>query len=116
MSVVASVGVLVGVAIVVLAAIGLLKFDTVYARLHAAGKASPVAFIVISVGGALEMGGAGAARLLLASVALVLTLPLAVHLMFRAVHSSRSDIDPDTDELREAMFGSSDADDVTDHH
>lgn len=102
MTVVASTLVSLGVFIVVLAAVGLVKFDTIYARIHAAGKASPVAFIIIAVGGSIEMGGSGAARLVLASASLVLTLPLAVHLLFRAVHASRSDIDPELDELRAA--------------
>ena len=100
MSVFASALVVVGVAIVVLASLGLVRFHTTYARIHAAGKASPVAFIVIAIGGSIELGGAGAARLVLAAAALVLTLPLAVHLLFRAVHSSQPEIDPVLDELR----------------
>jgi multicomponent Na+:H+ antiporter subunit G len=99
MSIVATLGALIGVAIVVMAGIGLLRFRTPYARIHAAGKASPVAFVVVAVGVGLELGGAGAARLVLASVALVITLPVAVHLLFRAVHTATPRYDPPTDEL-----------------
>ncbi len=88
-----------GVAIIVLAAVGLLRFRTPYARIHAAGKASPVAFIVVTLAAAPDVGWAGTARLLLAVVALLLTLPLAVHLLFRAVHASAPEFDPPIDEL-----------------
>lgn len=100
MSTVASLLVFAGVLIVVLAAVGLVRLKTTYARIHAAGKASPVAFIVVAIGGSIELGGAGAARLVFAAAALMLTLPLAVHLLFRAVHVSQPEIDPDLDELR----------------
>jgi multicomponent Na+:H+ antiporter subunit G len=69
-----------------LAGVGLLRFSTPYARFHAAGKASPVAFSLAAVGAAVELGGSGAAGLVIAVVALVLTLPIGVHLLFRAVH------------------------------
>jgi hypothetical protein len=36
---------LAGVAVIVLAGVGLFKLKTPYARIHAAGKASPVAFL-----------------------------------------------------------------------
>ncbi len=92
--------VLAGVAVVVLAAIGLFKLKTPYARIHAAGKASPVAFLIASVGASIELGWATGAILLVASAALVMTLPLGVHLLFRALHSTQTD-DPPVDELRE---------------
>lgn len=94
-----AVGILVGVAIVLLAAVGLLRFRTPYARIHAAGKASPVAFLVVAVAAAPEVGWAGTARLALAAVALLLTLPLAVHLLFRSVHASAPEFDPPVDEM-----------------
>ena len=86
MSTFAAAGSLVAVAIVLLAGIGLLRFRTPYARLHAAGKASPVAFLLVAAGAAIETGWGGAARLVVAAAALVLTLPVGVHLLFRAVH------------------------------
>ena len=47
--------VLAGVFVILLAAIGLMKFDTPYARIHAAGKASPIAFLLIAIGVALRI-------------------------------------------------------------
>ena len=90
---------LVGVSIVVLAGVGLFKLRTPYARIHAAGKASPVAFLIAGVGASIELGWSGAARLVLAGAALVLTLPLAVHLLFRALHRTAPRFDPPVDEM-----------------
>ena len=100
MNPISSVFILIGVGIVVMAAIGLLRFTTPYARIHAAGKASPVAFLVLSIGAGIELGWSGAAQLAVASAALVLTLPMAVHLLFRAIHQTDRSSDPIVDELR----------------
>lgn len=102
MSTAGSLGALVGVAIIMLAGAGLLRFRTPYARIHAAGKASPVAFIVVAIAASVELGWSGAAPLALAVVALLLTLPLAVHLLFRAVHASSPEFDPAVDEMSSA--------------
>jgi multicomponent Na+:H+ antiporter subunit G len=85
-SVLGSSFVLIGSMLALIAAVGLVRLPTTYARFHAAGKASPVAFLVLSIGVAVETGWSGAARLAVAGAALVLTLPVGVHLLFRAVH------------------------------
>jgi len=90
---------LAGVAIIVLAGVGLIKLKTPYARIHAAGKASPVAFLVASLGASIELGWGAAARLAVAGAALILTLPLAVHLLFRALHRTEPEFDPPVDEM-----------------
>ncbi|MFK7917987.1 MAG: cation:proton antiporter [Ilumatobacter sp.] len=89
-----------GIGVIVLAAIGLIKLGTPYARIHAAGKASPVAFLIAGIGASLELGVSGAAKLMLAGAALIITLPLAVHLLFRALHRTEPQVDPPLDELR----------------
>ncbi len=86
MNPVAAVLILAGAAIAVLAGIGLLRFETPYARFHAAGKASPVAFLLVAAGATVELGLSAGAELGVAAVAMVLTLPVGVHLLFRAVH------------------------------
>lgn len=88
MSTIAMLFVLSGAFVSVLAGVGLLKFSTPYARFHAAGKASPVAFLLVALGAGLELGWSASAQLLVASAAMVLTLPVGVHLLFRAVHRS----------------------------
>jgi multicomponent Na+:H+ antiporter subunit G len=99
MSFIAAAGSLLGVAIILSAGIGLLRLRTPYARIHAAGKASPVAFLVVALSVSVDLGWSGGPSLLLASVALVLTLPVAVHLLFRAVHAAAPEYDPPTDEI-----------------
>ncbi len=69
-----------------LAGVGVLRFSTPYARFHAAGKATPVAFLLAALGAGIELGLVGAAYLGIATAAMVLTLPVGVHLLFRAVH------------------------------
>ncbi len=86
MSLLASILMLLGGVVALLAGVGLLRFSTPYARFHSAGKASPVAFLVVAMGAALELGWANGVHLLIAAVAMTLTLPLGVHMMFRAVH------------------------------
>ncbi len=86
MNPVAQVFIVAGGLLALLAGIGLLRFSTPYARFHAAGKASPVAFLLVAVGASIEVGAAGVAQLAVAGAALVLTLPAATHLLFRATH------------------------------
>ena len=93
---------LLGAGLSLLSGIGLLRFSTPYARFHAAGKASPIAFVVVAVGAMFEVGTAGAARLVLASAAMLLTLPVGVHLLFRAVHRTTPDEHLRIDELAPA--------------
>jgi len=92
----------VGGAIALLAGVGLLRFESSYARLHAAGKASPVAFLVTAIGAAGLIGWEGSAYLAITAVAMVLTLPLGVHLLFRAVHRTTSGSHLTIDELAAA--------------
>lgn len=86
MTLVASLVMLMGALVALLAGVGVLRFTTPYARFHAAGKASPVAFFVAALGAGLELGGEGVPQLLIAATAMALTLPVGVHLLFRAVH------------------------------
>jgi len=85
-TVAASVLMLAGGAIALLAGVGVLRFSTPYARFHSAGKASPMAFLVTAAGAGLELSAGGAVYLVIAALAMTLTLPLGVHLLFRAVH------------------------------
>lgn len=93
---------LLGGFIAILAGVGVLRFSTPYARFHAAGKASPVAFLVAGVGAAIELGASGAAHLVIAGGAMVLTVPVGVHLLFRAVHRTSNNAHLVIDELAPA--------------
>ena len=102
MTVVADLLMALGGLIAVLAGVGLLRFETNYARFHAAGKASPVAFLVAALGAALTLGWVGSAYLAVAAVAMVLTLPVGVHLLFRAVHRTTPGDHLHIDDLKDA--------------
>jgi len=88
-----------GALVALLAGIGLLTFNTPYARFHAAGKASPVAFLLVAIGAGIEVGLRGAAELAIVAVALVLTLPASTHLLFRATHRTTDSVQLSVDEL-----------------
>jgi len=102
MNVVSSVFILLGAFVALLAGIGLLTFNTPYARFHAAGKASPIAFLMVAIGAGIEVGGRGAAELAIVAAALLLTLPASTHLLFRATHRTTVSEHMSTDELAEA--------------
>jgi multicomponent Na+:H+ antiporter subunit G len=102
MNPVSSVLVILGAIVALLASIGLLTFTTPYARFHAAGKASPIAFLLVALGGALEVGWVGAAELGIVAVALLLTLPAGTHLLFRATHRTMPSTHMSRDDLRAA--------------
>jgi len=89
-----------GALVALLAGIGLLTFNTPYARFHAAGKASPVAFLLVAIGAGIEVGLRGAAELAIVAVALLLTLPASTHLLFRATHRTTDSGHLSVDELR----------------
>ena len=99
MNPVSSVLLLLGALVALLAGIGLLTFNTPYARFHAAGKASPIAFLLVAIGAGIEVGLRGAAELAIVAVALLLTLPASTHLLFRATHRTTHSVHLSVDEL-----------------
>jgi multicomponent Na+:H+ antiporter subunit G len=102
MSLVASALILLGSVVALLAGIGLLTFKTTYARFHAAGKASPIAFLLVAVGAGVEVGAQAGAELAIVTAALLLTLPASTHLLFRATHRTTVSDHFRTDELAAA--------------
>ena len=90
---------IIGGFVALLAGVGLLRFGSSYARFHAAGKASPVAFVVAAAGVALKVGGTGTLLVLTAVGAIVLTLPVGVHLLFRAFYRTSANTTLRVDEL-----------------
>lgn len=75
----------IGAAFTFLAGVGLHRFDDVFARMHAAGKASTLGLVLIIAGVALRLSTFG--QLLKLSVVVVLgivTIPAGVHIIARA--------------------------------
>jgi len=98
-----------GSAWTLLAAVGVLRFDDVYARMHAATKSTTLGLWLVLGGAAAQLGGDDAAKLALVGVLVFLTAPAGAHLVGRAVHRSPGDVPiriDTVDELRDAGAGS----------
>ena len=102
-----------GAAWSVIAAVGIWRFDDIYARMHAATKTTTLGVLLIVSGTALSLGGFDAAKVLLAGLLLFPTAPIGAHLIGRAVHhTDDADVRIDTvDELADAEAADADADD-----
>ena len=78
-----------GVALAVVAGIGLLRFPDVFSRMHAATKPATLGLLLITVGAALRMEqGDDAVKLLLVAAFQFLTAPVAAHMIGRAAYRS----------------------------
>jgi multicomponent Na+:H+ antiporter subunit G len=99
---------LLGAAWTVLAALGVLRFDDVYARMHAATKSTTLGLWLVLGGAAAQLAGEDAAKLALVGVLVFLTAPAGAHLVGRAVHRSPGDVHiriDTVDELRDTDAG-----------
>lgn len=95
-----------GVLMVLLAAVGLLRFPDVYTRSHAAGKAATLGVCCVLLGSALGLGGTGALlRAVLSVVFLFVTIPVGAQLIARAALRNGARPADDT-RLDPGLFGS----------
>ena len=95
----------VGAAFTFIAAIGQHRFNDVFARMHAAGKASTLGLDLILLGVGIRFADDGTfAKLFLAGVLSLIAVPAGVHLIGRAAHHAGTEVGPDTvvDELEAA--------------
>jgi multicomponent Na+:H+ antiporter subunit G len=95
-----------GVVLILIAAIGLHRFDDVFARIHAASKASSLGFLLIVAGGVMSISLTNArAQLVLAGVLIIITTPVGVHMLARAAYRSGGQLAEGTvvDELAQAQ-------------
>jgi multicomponent Na+:H+ antiporter subunit G len=78
---------LLGTLLTVLAGLGTLKFPDVFARMHAATKASSLGLALIVLGAAVRLPGPGTALKLLLVIGLqFFTAPIAAAMIGRAAH------------------------------
>ncbi len=78
---------LAGVTIGVLGGVGLHRFGSVYARMHAATKPATLGLVLVLAGVAVRAGDAGdVIKLVLVIVFQFLTAPLAAHALARAAY------------------------------
>jgi multicomponent Na+:H+ antiporter subunit G len=83
----AAVGVLaiIGAVFVLLAGVGVLRFRDVYARMHAATKASTLGIALIGLASAIALDG-GRTKVLIAVAFIFVTAPSAAHFVGRAAY------------------------------
>ncbi len=90
---------LLGGVLAVIAGVGVVRFSTAYARIHAAGVASPIAFLVAGIGAVIELDWVGAGYVVVAALAMLVTLPVGAHLLFRGVHRTTDNSHLGVDDL-----------------
>lgn len=79
-----------GAVLILLASIGVVRFDDTLARTHALTKATSFGIALMLIGGAFRVESAGnAAALVLTAALQLLTTPVSGHLIGRAVYRSR---------------------------
>ena len=107
--VVAAVLLLAGSTLAVLAGVGLQRFPDVFARMHAATKATTLGMVLIMAGASLQIGNLGdVAKLVLVAALQLVTAPIAAHMVGRAAYRAGTEMSDDTavDELGAAGQGS----------
>jgi multicomponent Na+:H+ antiporter subunit G len=105
LEVVASVFLLGGVFLALVAGFGLLRFPDLFSRMHAATKPATLGMLLVVVGGVLLMQDRSHdAKLLLVAAFQFLTAPVAAHMIGRAAYGAGAGALDDLviDELREA--------------
>lgn len=82
----AAVLILMGALLSLVAAAGLFRLPEVYGRMHAATKPAVLGLVLLLIGAAVELGDWSAtARLVLAGTLQLVTAPVAMHVVGRAV-------------------------------
>lgn len=88
---IAEIVVLLGAILILLASIGVVRFDDTLARTHALTKATSFGIVLVLVGAAFEVRHAGETVALVLTAALqMLTTPVSGHLICRSVYRNRS--------------------------
>lgn len=85
MHVVSGLFLIAGSLLTMIGGIGVVRFDDLMSRMHAAAKAPTLGLILVAVGAAIEIGTAAAIATLVLVVTLqLLTSPVATHMLGRA--------------------------------
>mgnify|MGYP001461256734 CR=1 FL=1 len=96
---------LTGVALYVIAAVGINRFPDVFSRMHAATKPATLGLVCVLIGASFRMERPGdIAKLALVAGLQLLTAPVAAHLVGRAAYHDGGHLGPETvlDELADA--------------
>jgi multicomponent Na+:H+ antiporter subunit G len=93
-----------GAGFTMLAGIGTLRFDDVYARMHPAAKGPTLGLLLVALGAAIELRELGPILALALVVVLqFLAAPLGAHLLGRAIHISLPLQSDEVDELSDDL-------------
>jgi multicomponent Na+:H+ antiporter subunit G len=109
--VIVSVLILAGVALALLAALGLQQFPDVFGRMHAATKPATLGLLLIATGAAVHLGEPPAiAKLALVVILQFVTAPVAAHMVGRAAYHTGTVLSEETivDELAGVDLGAAD--------
>lgn len=95
---IAAVLMILGSFLALIAAIGLQRFDDLFARMHSATKPATLGLILILTGAALTLPLPGAvAKLVLVILLQFITAPVGAHLVGRAAFRTGGDLSPRTE-------------------
>lgn len=109
MTAVAGVLIVLGSMFTMLAGVGTLRFDDVYARMHPAAKGPTLGLLLVAMGAAIELRSLGAALALgLVVVLQFLAAPVGAHLLGRAIHQRLPLQRYQTDELETDLLDAPD--------
>ena len=89
-------------ALALVTAIGLQRFDSVFARIHPVTKAITLGVVIVCIAAAIRVDDAGnTAKLLLVAGFQIITAPIASHMVARAAYRSGTELNPNmtVDEL-----------------
>jgi multicomponent Na+:H+ antiporter subunit G len=85
MSIVAAIFLIVGSLFTMIGGIGVVRFNDLMSRVHAAAKAPTLGLLLVAIGAAIEIGsGKAVITLLLVVVLQLFTSPVATHVLARA--------------------------------
>ena len=92
-----------GVALAVIAGLGLVRLPDVFSRMHAATKPVTLGLVLVLLGAALRVDGGDAATLLLVGMLQFLTAPVGSHIIGRSAYRAGAGALDDlvVDELRD---------------
>lgn len=91
MSVVADLLIITGSLLILLATVGLHRFTDLFSRIHSASKATSGGFLLLAAGAGIHLESTAArVELVLATVLLLMTTPVGVHLLARAAVRTNS--------------------------
>ena len=88
----------VGAGFTLVATVGLHRFDDVFARMHAAGKASTLGVLLIVAGAAVRLSELGQVlKLSVVAILAILTIPAGVHVIARAAWRAGTELSEATE-------------------